>query len=180
MATPAEIAKLRHWLASTPDELPFRMVEYWPEDWPHGHNHFADLDESTEDIAEGLAQAILDCAEHKHGGRGRFHEHYHAEAAYLSAISQVLGNEDRKAYADLRRRVRDFVLWGGHAPELVLTPSQKDARMWDAIVKDPRTGLPTVYNTHADDIGLPDPRAFGARKHRLGPGWVTKDRQRPS
>ena len=163
-----------------PPELPFRVVEYYPPTWSHGHNHFAALDENPEDIADGLAQAVLDCSQDKHNGHGQHHSGSDAQAAYFEAIAQLLHNEDRKAYQELLTKIAHYRLWGVPPPELVLTPSSRNPAEWDAIVKHPVTGMPQFYKTRTNDIDMPDPRELGMRRNPAGPGWVRDDPQRSS
>jgi hypothetical protein len=47
-------------LSDMPPTLPFRMVEFYPVGWSHGHNYFGDRTESLETIAEGLVPGTAD------------------------------------------------------------------------------------------------------------------------
>lgn len=170
MADRKTLAAMKQWLAETPEEIPFRMVEFWPEGWSHGHNYFGALDESYEDIADGLAQAILDCNDSRHKGHGSTHGGGSAQDAYFSAISQILNGKDRESWAELRKNIRHYILWGDHAPAVVFTPN-KDSDEWDAIVKHPETGEATVYPV-SQEIDMPSPREIGATPNPSGPGFL--------
>jgi len=168
-----QLLQMQQWLDSTPEAPPFRMVQFWHPDWSHGHNYFAATDESLESVAEGLAYAVHDCNEDRHNGHGRRHSEASANAAYFDAISQVLGNEDIQAYQELRRDMRHYIKWGGHAPDVVFTPSQRDPDKWDVIVKNPETGSASIYPT-LQDLDMPSPREVGAMPNPLGPGFITR------
>jgi hypothetical protein len=159
-------------LSDMPPTLPFRMVEFWPQGWSHGHNHFGSRDESLETVAEGLSQGILDCNESKHNGHGRSHSNGDAQDAYFDAIAQLINHEDEKAYQELLKKIAHYQMWGGPPPEMVLMPSKSDPGNWQAIVKHPETGEAHLYDTRTNDFGMPDPRELGMKKNPLGPGWV--------
>jgi len=167
------LRQIQEWLASTSEDLPFRMAQYWEDGWTHGHNYFASADENIESVAEGLAYAIHDCNENRHNGHGRKHSEASANAAYFDAISQLLGDEDIKAYRELRKNMRHYLKWGGHAPDVVFTPNQADPKKWDAIVKNPETGSASIYPT-IQDIDMPSPDEIDVVPNRLGPGFVTR------
>jgi hypothetical protein len=173
MVDEKKLRQMQQWLDSTDETPPFRMAQFWHSDWTHGHNYFAAVDESLESVAEGLAYAIHDCNEDKHQGHGRHHSAESENLAYYDAIGQVLNSEDIKAYQELRRNMRHYILWGGHAPEVVFTPSQTGSDAWDAIVKHPETGEVTIYPT-IQGLGMPGPEEIGARPNRSGPGFITR------
>jgi hypothetical protein len=173
MADLQQLRQMQQWLESTPEALPFRMAQFWHPEWNHGHNYFATTDENLESVAEGLAYAIHDCNEDRHKGHGSHHSEASANTAYFEAISQLLGNEDIKAYQDLRRDMRHYIKWGGHAPSVVFTPNKDNPDKWDAIVKNPETGSASIYPT-LQDLDMPSPSEIDVAPNRLGPGFVTR------
>ena len=172
-----DLRSMQLWLNSTPEEIDQRYVSYWPRGWAHGHSYSGALDESMEDIAEGLAQSIMDCNPDKHNGHGSYHANGAAQDAYFEAISQLVNSEDKKAYKELRRNVRHFIKWSGPAPEVVFTPNKHDPDKWDAVVKHPETGDATLYETRSD-LGMPSPGDIGATPNPSGPGFVTGGKKR--
>jgi hypothetical protein len=167
-------------LSDMPPTLPFRMVEFYPVGWSHGHNYFGDRTESLETVAEGLAQAIVDCNDSKHQGHGRTHSNGDAQDAYFDAIAQLINHEDEKAYQELLTKIAHYQMWGGPPPEMVLTPRKDDPDKLQAIVKHPETGEAHIYETHTNDIELPNPRELGMKPNPVGPGWIGKKRKRSS
>ena len=69
--------------------------------------------------------------------------------------------------------MRHYIKWGGHAPHVVFTPSQRDPDKWDVIVKNPETGSASIYPT-LQDLDMPSPREVGAMPNPLGPGFITR------
>ena len=167
-------------LEDLPEELPFRMAEWHCEDGTgHTHQAYGDIHEDgIEGTATLLAEAILACNEAKHKGHGRGHSLYEARKAYDAAITQLLLEDDRKTYAELKQKIARAQKWGGPVPELVLTPNPEKPGEWDAIVSHPVTGEPSLYAVRGNEVGLPDPREIGAKPHPLGLGWLTKRKRK--
>jgi hypothetical protein len=63
---------------------------------------------------------------------------------------------------------------------MVLTPRKDDPDKWQAIVKHPETGEAQLYETHINDIEMPNPRELGMKPNPTGPGWIGKKRKRSS
>jgi hypothetical protein len=151
-------------------EMPFRVVEYYPLHWGHGHQYYADDGETMEEIATNLANAVMDCNVDKHDGHGHGHSLKDAQDAFTAAQLQFIFEEDKTQWSELMVRIAHNKMWGGQAPALVLTPGE-DPEKWLAIVKHPVTGEPTIYDAR-DDLGLPDPRELGFKPNSDGPGWT--------
>ena len=127
-----------------PEHLPFRMVEYQHPSWTHTPQFKDILEASAEEMAIGLAEAILECKPSKHNGHGATHSHDEAIDAFKAAQDQIESNADEKAYQDLRRKIRVYQKWGGQPPRMVLYPTEQNPKEWEVLVAD-EEGNPTIY-----------------------------------
>lgn len=153
--------------------IPFRMVEFYPDHFTHGHSYFCEDGESMEEAATALAEAVMMCSEDRHQGHGRTHSLQDAQDAFTAAQLQWVFKDDERQWNELQVKMAHYKKWGGQAPEVVVVPSADDPRKWQAIVKHPVTGEATIYETQPDWAKeLPDPREFGMRPNPDGPGWV--------
>ena len=153
------------------EEMPFRVVTYYPDHFSHGHQYYADDGETMEEIATGLATAVMECDPDKHQGHGRKHSMLDAQNAFTEAQTQFIFGIDQQEWAELHLQMAHNKKWGGQSPAFVLVPNRDDPTRWQAIVKHPVTGEPHIYDAR-DSLGLPDPRELGMRPNPDGPGWV--------
>jgi hypothetical protein len=159
--------------------LPFRWVEYWPEQWMHGHHLLAESGENYESIAEEFAESILSCSPDRHQGHGITHDRKDADAAYYEALEQLASDWDYRQWQEMRGEIARWQLWQGPVPAFVLTPDAENANLWEALVTHPETGVPTLYKAQ-NVMDLPDPRELGAKPDSML-GWkFRKKRKLPS
>tara|TARA_Y100000310_G_scaffold276043_1_gene292924 strand:+ start:9860 stop:10468 length:609 start_codon:yes stop_codon:yes gene_type:complete len=115
---------------------PYASVEY--EVTP-GHIHHVPMSNGVdylgiEEGAELLGEAILACNEDRHNGHGRKHAQGDADAAYKSAIEQLLTRRYDQEWVDLQQKIRAYKRWGGHPPTAVMMPTQDDVKRWQMLV----------------------------------------------
>lgn len=160
-----------------PEHLPQRMVEYYHPSWDHGHQYHDILKASAEDMAIGLAEAVLTCNPERHEGHGSHHHNNEAQLAFDAAMEQIERGADEVAYQELREKVRQHEMWGGPVPKLVLYPHEDDPKDWDALVTDDK-GVPTIYKAPPELVEdlLPNPTDKNAYK-RNG-AWRARRKRR--
>ena len=141
-----------------PAHLPFRMVEYHDPSWSHTHQFEDIFEANAEDMAIGLAETVMSCSPDKHDGHGAFHTHKEAEIAFDAAMEQMDRNADETAYQTLREKIRQYEMWGGQVPKLVLYPQEDNPKEWNALLTDDK-GNPTIYKAPSNLVEdlLPNP-----------------------
>ena len=165
-------------------------VEWWPDDWPHGHQlliadgsmpeneMWAIIAADMEGYAAEFAEVILVCNPTKHGGRGRTHTHKDAQKAFTAAMQQLLTRDYRAEWADQLRKEAMFKKWGGHMPAAVISYHPENPKQETLMVPD-KQGNPVWYNIGKKRHVLKDildrPReGKNAVKHPTGLGWMRK------
>ena len=161
-------------------------VQWWPQGEPHGHmlvispgNEVVDDAWTTiEDFATELAEAVANCSQERHDGRGRQHSLEDQKNAYYTAIQQLVSRDFDAEWEDTLRRQRAYRKWGGPVPAAVLVPDPHDPKKWLGVMTD-KEGEPTIYKVRPhvmDEVPTPDyqnavrdPAGFSwLRKRRLG------------
>jgi hypothetical protein len=134
----------------------------------------------TEEAAELLAEAVAVCSPERHKGHGTAHSEVQVEAAYKSAVSQLLNTSDEeyeREYQERRRKIRVHKKWGGKrpVPEAVLMPGIDGNDEWGLLTVD-REGNPwhTPLRAGVMDGFMPSPQEMGAQPDPTGLGWLRK------
>ena len=126
------------------------MVQYKHINWQHGHQYYDVLESSTEDMALGLAEAVLSCQPENHNGHGQEHTDDEAKEAFRDAIEQMEGRYDELEYQELRRKIRVHERWGGkQAPAMVVMPDADNPKEGTVLLTDPE-GKPTLYKARPE------------------------------
>lgn len=166
---------------------PYVHVEYWPQNWPHGHIVTAcvmsdgeDFETYVDDVANELAEAVTACHPGGHvsnTGRlyGSNHSSVDSEKAYVSASTQLIARDYYQEYLDICRKIEHYNLWGGQPAELVFQPdfTSSDVNDWLMAIKHPETGMPHFYKINQKLLELPPPDPKMYRKGEYG--WYGKD-----
>jgi len=166
---------------SLPHDLthPFTHVVYEIDN--HTHIFAGGGFETIEDMAEGLAEAVYECArsrEHRdHTGQAHCiqpHDAEEAEKAYKSAIDQLITRDYWAEYLDIQRRIEHYEMWNyGNphprpVPAIVCQPNPNNNNTWQAFVTHPETGIPTPYDIPESLLELPRPEPKHYKKGKLG------------
>ena len=84
------------------------------------------------------------------------------ENAYKEAIRQFLTRDVVQEFVELRHKILMYQKWGGHMPNFMVMPSNKDPEKWQVMKPDDQ-GNPVLYDVQGNPMQLPDPRDTGAR-----------------
>ena len=162
-------------------------VVWWPESSSHGHQLLISIPGEVmvldggafEEFASELAEAVSNCSQDRHGGRGRTHSHQEIQDAFQGALDQLATRDYDAEWVAFEKAVRERKMWGGPVPKSIIF-YDADKRPLVA-VKDEKTGLPIFYKPRkgvVEEMMTPPDFSMG-HVDPSGVSWVRKRALKP-